>query len=295
MAKAQRIGVMMPSTSPTVEPDFYTVVPVSTGVSVHFERMYNGRWGNQPEKPEDDAYFARLTAEERAETDSWMLIGADNRMMNADVERCARSLANVKPDVIVYACTAGTWLKNDLAFDREMAERISRASGGIPCVTAFGASLDALRFVGARRVGIASPYWTGPMRERLKPLMEQVGFEVASAEGTPETQGSAQPKAVDEQDPEAILEFVARVTPAEADAVFLPGTAWRALAVAERLEQRLGKTVITATQATIWRALSLIGRTDAVPGFGRLLRSIPPPSGGAGTVRAGRAAAVAAR
>lgn len=115
-----------------------------------------------------------------------MFIGADNAMMNADVEQCARALANVHPDVIVYTCTAGTWLKNDLAFDRQMAEHISYASG-VPTVTAFGASLDALAYPAPRRNAVASPYLSKPMRERLRPLMEQAGFEIVSVEGTPST------------------------------------------------------------------------------------------------------------
>jgi len=29
--------------------------------------------------------------------------------MNEDVERGVRSLANIQPDLLVYACTSGTW------------------------------------------------------------------------------------------------------------------------------------------------------------------------------------------
>lgn len=269
-----RMGVLVVSTSPTVEPDYYSVLPVSSGISLHFERMYNGRWGNQPVRPEDEAYSGDV-AEETKRDKSWTMLGSDLNMMNADVERAARSLGNVRPDVIAYACTAGTWLDGHLDFDRELAERITRASGGSPVVTAFASSLDALRFMGARKVSIASPYWNAPLHKRLKPLVEQAGFEVVSAEGTPYTQAASRPRDVDEQDPQAIMDFVTKVVTPETDAVFLPGTPWRTLEVAEAMEQKLNKTVITANQATIWNALRVLGRTTPIPGYGKLLRNIP--------------------
>ena len=48
MAKAKRIGALLPATNPVVEPDFYRVIPKE--ITVHFERMRNGRWGGQMPK-----------------------------------------------------------------------------------------------------------------------------------------------------------------------------------------------------------------------------------------------------
>ncbi len=60
----------------------------------------------------------------------------------------------------------------------------------------------------------------------------------------------------------------------ESDTIFLPGTAWRALDAAEALEQKLGKTVITVNQATIWMALRRLGWSKPIDGYGSLLRSL---------------------
>ena len=60
----------------------------------------------------------------------------------------------------------------------------------------------------------------------------------------------------------------------EADTIFLPGTAWRGLDAVEPLEKQLGKTVISVNQATIWLALRRIGWTEAIQGFGSLLRNL---------------------
>ena len=56
----------------------------------------------------------------------------------------------------------------------------------------------------------------------------------------------------------------------EADALFLSCTALRALGCVERLEDRIGKPVITSNQAMIWRCLRLAGINDPIQGYGRI-------------------------
>ena len=275
MLEPKRIGALLPATNRTVEPDFYSVVPRS--VTVHFERMWNGRWANQPERPEDGAYQVKISLQEAA-TAEWTMFGLDQTKMNEDGERGARALANVEPRVIAYACTGGTYYKGSLAFDRQMAEFIQRVSG-VPAVTAVGSTIAALRHVRARRISVAGPYRNFHLEHRLKPLLEEAGFEVVSAEGEPWMQDSMHPRDIDVQAPQVVKEFVLTVVKEEADTVFLPGTAWRALEVAEVLEQELGKTVITVNQATIWMALRVVEWTEPIEGYGRLLRSMVPVAG----------------
>ena len=94
MARTKRIGALLPATNPVVEPDFYRVIP--GGVTVHFERMWNGRWGGQPGAAEDEQYLVNMSSEE-ANTVDWALFGFDVSKMNDDVVRGARSLANIGP------------------------------------------------------------------------------------------------------------------------------------------------------------------------------------------------------
>lgn len=265
---ARRIGALVPATNPVVEPDFYRVVPPE--VTVHFERMWNGEWGGQPVGA-DTGHRVRMSSREADEVD-WALFGFDVNRMNEDVARGAGSLANVGPDVLVYACTSGTWHKGYMAFDRRMAEVMEGASG-VPSITAVGSCVAAMGHLGSRRISIAGPYRNFHLRNRLKPLLEEAGFEVLGAEGEPWMQDSMNPREIDAEGPEVILEFAASVADAGADTVFLPGTAWRALDAAEALEQRLGKQVVTVNQATIWLALRRLGWERGIAGFGSLLRS----------------------
>ena len=79
---------------------------------------------------------------------------------------------------------------------------------------------------------------------------------------------------IGDQDPESIAEFVCDSVDATADAVFIPGTAWRALEVVQQMEERLGRTVITVNQATIWAVLRRLGLSPKVQGYGRLMESV---------------------
>ena len=130
--------------------------------------------------------------------------------------------------------------------------------------------------MGTRRISVAGPYRNYHLQNRLKPLLEEAGFEVVSAEGEPWMQDSMNPRDIDVQEPQVIADFVPTVVNEEADTVFLPGTAWRALEAVDALEQVLGKTVITVNQATIWMALREVGWTEPIEGYGSLLRVRAP-------------------
>ncbi len=247
MTVRQRLGVLVPSANQTVEPDFYSVV--SKEITVHAERMWNG----DPTAPGESE--------------------ADNEKINEDLERAARYVASLEPDLIVYACTGGTFFKGTLAYDRDISAVIRRVTG-VPAITAVGSAVEALRHVGAHRISIAGPYANHLIRERLKPLLEGLGFQVVSADGEPEMQQRTRSVVIGNQDPQVIADFVPRVVKPEADTVFLPGTAWRALEVVDELERKLGKTVVTVNQATIWNALRKLGWRQPIEGDGRVLRSM---------------------
>lgn len=269
LSNTRRIGALVPATNPVVEPDFYRVVPPE--ITVHFERMWNGTWGSQPETSADTGHRLGMSSGEANEID-WALFGFDVNKMNDDVARGASSLSNIGPDLLVYACTSGTWHKGYMAFDQWMADTMEGASG-VPSITAVTSCIAAMRHMGSRRLSIAGPYRNYHLRNRLTPLMEEAGFEVLTAEGEPWMQDSMNPREIDAEAPQTIVDFAISVAHEDADTVFLPGTAWRALDAAEELEQRLGKTVVTVNQATIWLALKQLGWKEPIEGFGSLLRS----------------------
>ena len=85
-------------------------------------------------------------------------------------------------------------------------------------------------------------------------------------------QQRTQDATIGDQEPDYIADFVCEVVHPDADTVYLPGTAWRALEVVQELEDRLGRTVITVNQATIWAVLRKLRKAlRSVEGYGSLL------------------------
>ena len=123
----KRIGVMVPSTNTTCEADYQLAAP--RGITIHGQRLW-------------------LTNDASGEE-------GVNRM-NAEIESGARYLATAKVDVIAYGCTTGSFYKGP-GWDREMLQVIERTAG-VPAVAASPSVVDALRFFGARRISVATPY-----------------------------------------------------------------------------------------------------------------------------------------
>ena len=244
MAIRKRIGIMVPATNTTVEPDFHRIAP--EGTTIHSQRLW-------------------LTND---------ALGKDGMdQMNAELERGASYLAQAKVEVVTMVGTTNSFYKG-IEWSTRMEEIMGKAAG-VPAVATSPSVVQALKFFGAKTVSVASPYpdWNN---ERLKEYFEAQGFQVLNVEAEPwAAQAGAQ--GVNDQDPQVILEFAAKVCRPDADALFCSCTGWRAMEVAQELETRLGKPVVTAVQATAWRTFRKAGLTDSIKGFGRLLELMPEP------------------
>jgi maleate cis-trans isomerase len=241
MSLRKRIGVMIPSTNTTCEADFKMTAP--QGVTIHGQRMW-------------------ITNDDEGE--------ASMERMNADIESGARYLATARVDVIAYGCTTGSFYKGP-GWDTEMLARIERAAG-VPAVATSPSAVAALRFFGAKKLSVASPYpqWNNA---KLRAYLEAMGFEVFNVDGEP-VAAKAGPQGINDQDPESVIAFASRVCRPEAQALFCSCTAWRALEAVEALEKRTGKPVVTSNQATIWAAFRTIGMRQPIHGFGTLLEGL---------------------
>ena len=241
MGLRKRIGVMVPSTNTTFEADFQMVAP--RDVTIHGQRLW-------------------LT------NDAAGAAGMDR--MNAEVESGARYLATAKIHGVVYGCTTGSFYRGP-GWDREMIDTIQRVAG-VPAVATSPSVVEALRFFGARRLSVATPYpdWNN---QKLRGYLEALGFEVLNLEGEPRAAKSGN-QGINDQDPEDVIAFAARVCRPDADALLCSCTAWRSLEAVAEIERRTGKPVVTSNQASIWMAYRALGLTPAISGYGRLLESL---------------------
>lgn len=245
MNPRRRIGLMVPSTNTTCEADFQLTVP--RDITIHGQRLWMTNDGTG-----DEAYLR----------------------MNGEIESGARYLATAHVDVIVYGCTTGSFYKGP-GWDTQMLDLIRREAG-VPAVATSPSVVEALRFFGARRISVATPYpeWNN---QRLRAYLEAQGFEVLNVEGEPRA-AAAGNQGINDQDPETVADFASRVCRPEADALLCSCTAWRSVEAAAAIEARTGRPVVSSNQSTIWTALRALGVTRPIAGFGRLLESLAPAS-----------------
>ena len=240
MSARIRIGLIVPATNTTAEPDFVAASPPD--VTIHSARLWFENDGLNEE-------------------------GVDR--MNAGVEEAARYLAQAKVDYVIYACTTGSFYKGP-GYDVEMIETMRRVSGAAATVTAI-AGVEALRHLDATRVSVASPYneW---QNGRLRAYLEAAGFDVVNVMGDP-LGAVAGGQGHNDLSPESAIDFASSVCRPGADALFCSCTAWRTMEGAAALEERTGKPVVTANQATVWAAFRELGIRPNL-GFGSLLDAL---------------------
>jgi maleate cis-trans isomerase len=56
-----------------------------------------------------------------------------------------------------------------------------------------------------------------------------------------------------------------------ADTIFVSCTNFHVLSAVAKMEVRTKKNVVTSNQAGIWAGLRMLGLSDVIPGYGRLL------------------------
>src|SRR5919206_754997 len=145
MFSMARIGLLVPSSNTTVEPEFYRALP--RDVTLHTARLF----------------LTKIAPESILK-------------MVEDMETQAKLLASADVDVIVLGATAPSFLKG-LGYDRELIKKIEAATGK-KATTTSTALVQAIRHLGAKRVVLGSAY-----DERVNAIaaafLEASGIEVA--------------------------------------------------------------------------------------------------------------------
>lgn len=230
-----RIGLIVLSNDYATEPDFMNMRP-SSDVAIFTTRV-----ANTPDCTPDDL-----------------------RQMAPKITDCAALLV---PDgrlgAVAYSCTSGTAV---IGYDG-VRDRINSVRPGVPCITPITASLAALQTFNATRIAVLTPY-VDEVNAVIDSHLTHAGKRIVafSSFGIQDNEEMAA------LTPEAIYQAALLADRPEAEALFISCTAIRAVDVVERIEQALGKPVVTANQAMFWQALRTAGCDLRSPGFGRLLK-----------------------
>ena len=230
-----RLGIVVPSVNTVMEPWAQRTVP--DGVGIFAARMFI------PPVTTPDAFI---------------------EMDRNEGKTAIRQLSSVLPDVIAYGCTASSIVQG-LDYDAHLRAEIA-ANYKVPSTTAAHAIVTAVTTLGARTVSIVSPY-TRDVDEAEHRYFESAGLKVVGGACLGISDGFK----LAEPDPDTLFDLGKRGCDPRAEALVMTCLNTRSHTVIDRLEQVLGKPVITSTQATLWHALRLAGIADKVTGFGRLL------------------------
>ncbi len=157
------------------------------------------------------------------------------------------------------------------AFNQRLSREISRASAGLPALTASTAMVEGLTTLGARRIAVATAY-TDEINLRLQGFLNESGFEVLIVKGLGIERFEERAPVTQAVTPAETVEFIAGVRESrpEADALLLALGWLPALDPIAPLENRCQIPVVSAGPHTLRAGVRLLGLSGRSAGFGTL-------------------------
>jgi maleate cis-trans isomerase len=177
----------------------------------------------------------------------------------------ASRFATLNPDIVVWACTSGSFIVGRAGAERQAAAL--RAASGRPATSTSLAFVEGLSALGARRVAVVATY-PEPASRALASFLHEFGIEVASLQWLDAPSGLDAALIADDR----LGGAVRRAAAERPDAVLIPDTALPTMDRITRLETLAGCPVLTANQVTLWAALALARRPLITDAYGRLFR-----------------------
>src|SRR5262245_52825512 len=229
-------GVLIPSTNTTVEAE---LARLPAGYQAHYARLMTSTPGRPfaPSREDDIDYQARL-------------------------------LGTAKVEMLILIQTSASLFADD--YDETTTRRMSAAAGGAPAITSAQSVGRALRALGARRIGLVSPYSEEVNVRARRYFSGQHGLEIAVLEGFAATDSYA----IGQLGPENARAAFARIDRPGLDAFVVPGANFATIASIAAWEREFNKPVVTSTQASVWAMARQLGG-ERIAGFGRLLDQMP--------------------
>lgn len=185
----------------------------------------------------------------------------------ANVGRAAQTLLPTdRQTVLGVACTSLSFTLGPGRIDAQLR----RGSPGCKTTDMARAQAAALEALGVTRVGLVTPY-IEKLSEANAEMLERSGRVTVVSRATMGLETDSQTSAVTV---ETIGDWAVAVDCEQAQAVVIGCSAFRACSAGfiDELEGRLGKPVVTSTQAFLWSMLRTAGVTDRVDGYGQLFK-----------------------
>ena len=227
-----KLGFILMSTDLAAESDFFDMAP--NDVAIHITRL----------KTDDHTTNETLS-----------------KHIEFMADAASRIQPDTKPDVISYSCTSGSIVIGEEKIKEEIKKGAPYA---IPMTLVTGV-VDALEELKVKNLVVGTPYLDEINTKEAEFLINK-GFSVLNIQGLNLTKGIEFGTVT----PEYWIKFALEINEAAADAIFLSCGGIRSTEVIDRIEQKVGKPVITSNQAQMWSCLRRAGIEDKILGFGEL-------------------------
>ena len=235
IAARAAIGLLVLATDQTMEHEFRHLIRLP-GVAVYAARLFND---------------ADITPE--------TLRAMGDRITPAT----ALILPDMRLDVVAFGCTSASMALGE----EEVFRQIRRARPEVRCTTPVTAAFAAFKALGARRIGVLTPY-APEVNAVVRHYLDAHGAEVAAF--------ATFDKRDDREAARISVEFDRRRDRHDGRAVpdwtrcscRAPACAWRSSVAA--IEAEIGIPVTSSDHALAWHCLRLAGVDDTVPHAGRL-------------------------
>jgi maleate isomerase len=221
----KRLGMLVPSSNTVLEPATAKLLPADGSVTCHVSRLP----------------VVTISAEP----------GSLGQFDAGPVLTAAALLADARVDLILWNGTAAGWL--GFAHDTALTDAIERHTG-IPATTAVVAINQALAGIGARRIGLVTPY-VAAIEAGIVRNYAGAGIAVVAAERLDITDNFA----FGQVPPEQIADMARAVARGGPDAIVIMCTNLAGASQVDRLGAELGIPVIDSVHAAIADCLGRLG------------------------------------
>lgn len=245
LTKNYRVGLIVPSSNTTMETEIPAMLRSrensKESFTFHSSRMR----------------MLHVTKEELAKMDN-------------DSDRCAVELSDARCDVIAYACLVAIMSQGSgyHCLSEARLTGIARENGAdISVISSAGALVEGIHALGAKKVAIITPYMK-PLTNMVVQYIEENGIKVIDSISL-EVSDNLE---VGRLDPMNLLEVVKELDISEADAVVLSACVQMpSLPAIQKVEDMIGKPVLSASTSTVYQILNSLGLEAVVPNAGKLL------------------------
>lgn len=235
IAARARIALLVLATDFTIEHEWRRIMTGLDGVALYETRILND---------------SQITPENLRAMEPRIAAAADLILPGATL------------DVVAYGCTSASMAIGE----EKVFEKIRSVRPDARCTTPITAAFAAFRALGARRIGVLTPY-RADVNRIVADYVRARGFEVPVFGSFNEQDDGV----VSRIAPAAIKAGILAIRDKAAiDAVFVSCTSVRLAEAARAIEADIGLPVTSSNHAMAWHALRLAGVNDSLPQWGTL-------------------------